>query len=90
MSDETLTISAILADIAPNGRSAGGLLGNTAAADDWPETRRESAGRKAKSISRNVEIGWSEPPSAQELALFCLMTGIRSRLQAATTNIPMR
>lgn len=65
MSDETLTISAILADIAPNGRSAGGLLGNTAAADDWPETRRESAGRKAKSISRNVEIGWSEPPSAQ-------------------------
>ncbi|MCZ7447080.1 FHA domain-containing protein [Agrobacterium rhizogenes] len=65
MSDEPLTISAILADIAPNGRSAGGLLGNTATADDWPETRREGPGRKAKSISRNVEIGWNEPPSAQ-------------------------
>ncbi|WP_332909341.1 type VI secretion system-associated FHA domain protein [Agrobacterium leguminum] len=65
MSDEPLTISAILADIAPNGRSAGGVMGNTASADDWSETWREGAKRKAKSISRNVEIGWSEPPSAR-------------------------
>ncbi len=64
MSDEPLTISAILADIAPNGRSAGGVMGNTASADDWSETWREGAKRKAKSISRNVEIGWSEPPAA--------------------------
>nr|WP_142781231.1 FHA domain-containing protein [Agrobacterium sp. T29] len=65
MSDEPLTISAILADIAPNGRSAGGVMGNTASADDWSETWREGAKRKAKSISRNVEIGWSEPPAAR-------------------------
>ncbi|MCZ7910294.1 FHA domain-containing protein [Agrobacterium leguminum] len=67
MSDEPLTISAILADIAPNGRSAGGVMGNTASADDWSETWREGAKRKAKSISRNVEIGWSEPPSARAI-----------------------
>ncbi|MFJ1311589.1 type VI secretion system-associated FHA domain protein [Agrobacterium sp. P15N1-A] len=65
MSDEPLTISAILADIAPNGRSAGGVMGNTASADDWSETWREGAKRKAKSISRNVEIGWNEPPAAR-------------------------
>ncbi|QCL96942.1 FHA domain-containing protein [Agrobacterium tumefaciens] len=65
MSDEPLTISAILADIAPNGRSAGGVMGNTASADDWSETWREGAKRKAKSISRNVEIGWSEPPATR-------------------------
>lgn len=65
MSDEPLTISAILADIAPNGRSAGGVMGNTASADDWSETWREGAKKKAKSISRNVEIGWSEPPAAR-------------------------
>ncbi|WP_454687659.1 type VI secretion system-associated FHA domain protein [Agrobacterium leguminum] len=65
MSDEPLTISAILADIAPNGRSAGGVMGNTASADDWSETWREGTKRKAKSISRNVEIGWSEPPAAR-------------------------
>ncbi|WP_194287749.1 type VI secretion system-associated FHA domain protein [Agrobacterium sp. ICMP 6402] len=64
MSDEPLTISAILADIAPNGRSADGVLGNTISLDDWPETRRDSSGRKARSISRNVEIGWNAPPSA--------------------------
>lgn len=68
MSDEPLTISAILADIAPNGRSAGGVMGNTASADDWSETWREGAKRKAKSISRNVEIGWSEPPSARGIS----------------------
>ncbi|WP_374997301.1 MULTISPECIES: type VI secretion system-associated FHA domain protein [unclassified Agrobacterium] len=65
MSDEPLTISAILADIAPNGRSAEGVMGNAASADDWSETWREGAKRKAKSISRNVEIGWSEPPAAR-------------------------
>ncbi|WFS68838.1 FHA domain-containing protein [Agrobacterium leguminum] len=65
MSDEPLTISAILADIAPNGRSAGGVMGNTASANDWSETWREGAKLKAKSISRNVEIGWSEPPAAR-------------------------
>ncbi|NSY51333.1 FHA domain-containing protein [Agrobacterium tumefaciens] len=68
MSDEPLTISAILADIAPNGRSAGGMMGNTASVDDWSETWREGAKRKAKSISRNVEIGWSEPPAAHGIS----------------------
>lgn len=63
ISDESLTISAILADIAPNGRSASGLLGNTSSPQNWPETGRDGAGRKAKSISRNVEIGWNDPPA---------------------------
>ncbi|MCZ7465598.1 FHA domain-containing protein [Rhizobium rhizogenes] len=64
MSDEPLTISAILADIAPNGRSAGGVLGGTLPQDDWMETGDNAAGPKPKSISRNVEIGWSAPPKA--------------------------
>ncbi|MFS8124025.1 FHA domain-containing protein [Rhizobium sp. BR 250] len=64
MSDEPLTISAILADIAPNGRSAGGVLGNTLPQEDWTQTADGQTGRKAKTISRNVEIGWSAPPNA--------------------------
>ncbi|PDS75635.1 FHA domain-containing protein [Rhizobium sp. L43] len=59
LSDEPLTISAILADIAPGGRTANGILGERAA-DDWGLP--EKAGKKGAASSRSVEIGWSGPP----------------------------
>ncbi|MGO6994140.1 type VI secretion system-associated FHA domain protein [Rhizobium leguminosarum] len=64
LSDEPLTISAILADIAPGGRTANGILGERAR-DDWafPET----GGKKATASSRNVEIGWSGPPEIRSV-----------------------
>ncbi len=64
VSDEQLTISAILSDIAPAGRSASGVLGNAIANDDWQDDINHSVPKKGKSISRNVEIGWSGPPSS--------------------------
>ncbi|WHA43710.1 type VI secretion system-associated FHA domain protein [Agrobacterium larrymoorei] len=67
VSDEQLTISAILSDIAPGGRSARGVLGNSSANDDWPDDAKRVQGKKAKSISKNVEIGWSAPPSSAGL-----------------------
>ena len=64
LSDETLTISAILADIAPGGRTASGILGERAN-DDWlpPDGKTRNA-----SSSRNVEIGWSGPPQVEGLS----------------------
>lgn len=64
LSDENLTISAILADIAPGGQTANGILRGQDA-QDWPSA--VSAGgikRKGEtaSSSRNVEIGWNGPP----------------------------
>ncbi|WP_064684026.1 FHA domain-containing protein [Rhizobium bangladeshense] len=64
LSDEPLTISAILADIAPGGRTASGILGERAA-DDL--TLPEQGGRKSVASSRNVEIGWSGPPETRSL-----------------------
>lgn len=58
MSDEPLTISAILADIAPGGRTATGILGNQVA-EDWLEP---IAKKEGPSPSRNVDIGWNGPP----------------------------
>ncbi|WP_117190284.1 FHA domain-containing protein [Rhizobium terrae] len=59
MSDEPLTISAILSDIAPGGRTATGILGERMG-DDWPP---QSVDRKQGVVSsRNVEIGWVGPP----------------------------
>ncbi len=55
LSDERLTISAILSDIAPGGKSANGILGSRQV-DDWPETK------PVATTSRSVEIGWSGPP----------------------------
>ncbi|WP_049732070.1 type VI secretion system-associated FHA domain protein [Rhizobium ecuadorense] len=64
LSDEPLTISAILADIAPGGRTASGILGERRS-DDWafPET----SGKKGAASSRNVEIGWSGPPEIRSV-----------------------
>ncbi|RWX81500.1 FHA domain-containing protein [Neorhizobium lilium] len=62
LSDDRLTISSILSDIAPGGRTATGILGERIG-DDWPiapSSRKEGA-----ASSRNVEIGWSGPPEIQ-------------------------
>lgn len=56
LSDETLTISSILADVAPGGHSADSVLGAREASE------LPSAQARSTSPSRNVEIGWSGPP----------------------------
>ncbi|WP_105386341.1 FHA domain-containing protein [Neorhizobium alkalisoli] len=62
VSDEPLTISAILADIAPGGSIATGILGERAA-DEWAASIPGS--KENKAVSRQVEIGWSGPPEIQ-------------------------
>ncbi|RUM07962.1 type VI secretion system-associated FHA domain protein [Rhizobium chutanense] len=64
LSNEPLTISAILADIAPGGRTASGILGERAS-DDW--ALPENGSKKGAASSRNVEIGWSGPPETRSL-----------------------
>ncbi len=61
MSDEPLTISAILADIAPGGRTATGVLGNKMS-EEWLEP---IAKKEGPSPSRNVDIGWNGPPEVR-------------------------
>jgi len=64
LSDETLTISAILADVAPGGATATGILGERGGQDwvtDVPVPKQGAAS------SRNVEIGWSGPPDVNAL-----------------------
>ncbi|TWF50061.1 FHA domain-containing protein [Neorhizobium alkalisoli] len=61
LSDEPLTISAILADIAPGGSSAGGILGDREV-EPWSMSSRDP---DSKSTSRNVEIGWNGPPTLE-------------------------
>ncbi|WP_054157436.1 FHA domain-containing protein [Rhizobium sp. AAP43] len=63
LSDEPLTISAILSDIVPGGRIAGGILGASETAE-LPV--RPSIAIKGVSSSRNVEIGWSGPPDPRD------------------------
>ncbi|WP_337270441.1 FHA domain-containing protein [Oryzifoliimicrobium ureilyticus] len=67
MSDETPTISSILADIAPGGRTSRSVLGDNRLTEELPQSGLEDSGRVRKTISRNVEIGWSEPPSSSNL-----------------------
>ncbi|MCF1472628.1 FHA domain-containing protein [Agrobacterium vitis] len=74
VSSETLTISSILADIAPNGTTARGLLGDRQVEEPWKQTRPSERGMsggaiqsdrradKEKSFTRHVDIGWSGPP----------------------------
>ncbi|ULR47330.1 FHA domain-containing protein [Rhizobium sp. K102] len=64
LSDEPLTISAILADIAPGGHTANGILGERTA-DGW--SLSEQTGKKGAASSRNVEIGWSGPPEIRTM-----------------------
>lgn len=59
LSDEPLTISAILADISPGGHMARGVLGERTF-EDWLEPQ---AGQRTNlAPSHNIEIGWSGPP----------------------------
>ncbi|GES41697.1 FHA domain protein [Rhizobium sp. ERR 922] len=60
LSDERLTISSILADIAPGGGTATGVLGQRNG-DDWIAGLAQSS-KNGKSPSRNVDIGWNGPP----------------------------
>ena len=60
LSDERLTISSILADIAPGGGTATGVLGQRNG-DDWIAALSQST-KNGKSPSRNVDIGWNGPP----------------------------
>ena len=60
LSDETVTISSILADIAPGGSTATGVLGERSG-DDWIAALPQWS-NKGKSPSRNVDIGWNGPP----------------------------
>ncbi len=60
LSDERLTISSILADIAPGGGTATGVLGQRNG-DDWIAALAQSS-KNGKSPSRNVDIGWNGPP----------------------------
>ncbi|MDQ0454588.1 FHA domain-containing protein [Rhizobium paknamense] len=59
LSDENLTISAILSDIAPGGRVAKGILGERGGDEPWLADETKP---KGKSLSRHVDIGWSGPP----------------------------
>jgi len=67
LSDETLTISSILADIAPGGQTATGILGERAN-DDWPPQADAATMKRNGTSSRDVEIGWSGPPEVEGLA----------------------
>lgn len=58
ISEEPLTISAILADIAPGGSSGRGILGDR----DGGELPVPKEPRPGAPSSRNVDIGWNGPP----------------------------
>ncbi|MGO4333912.1 FHA domain-containing protein [Labrys sp. KB_33_2] len=71
VSEENLTITAILADIAPGGQTATGVMGGRVS-DDWPLQQANAsrpAGRKAEAApsSRHVEIGWNGPPDPKAI-----------------------
>jgi len=67
LSDEPLTISSILADIAPGGRAAAGILGERVA-EDWSVP--VATEKEGSSPSRNVEIGWNGPPEIRSVTKF--------------------
>jgi type VI secretion system protein ImpI len=62
LSDESLTISSILSDIAPNGSTARGIMGERMAEEPWKQTPASSTTKNAKTLTRNVDIGWRGPP----------------------------
>jgi type VI secretion system protein ImpI len=62
LSDEPLTISSILADIAPGGHAARGILGEHDP-DNWSSGSPPERPAKGAPSSRNVEIGWDGPPA---------------------------
>ena len=60
LGDETVTVTSILADIAPGGSMANGILGRRDAEPTWPAGGKSAT--DAGGPSRNVEIGWAGPP----------------------------
>lgn len=62
LSDETPTISSILSDIAPNGKTACGIMGERGAEEPWKQAPPASGARNGKTLTRNVDIGWNGPP----------------------------
>jgi type VI secretion system protein ImpI len=60
LGDDTVTVTSILADIAPGGSMANGILGRRDAEPAWPAGGNPA--QDAGSPSRNVEIGWGGPP----------------------------
>ena len=65
LSDEPLTISSILADVAPGGSTGNGILGRRGS-DEWSDLPVVAPQKKTGATSsRNVEIGWSGPPSIE-------------------------
>ncbi|OLP42541.1 FHA domain-containing protein [Rhizobium oryziradicis] len=64
LSDESLTISSILSDIAPNGKTARGIMGERVAEEPWA-VAPTSSGKSGKTLTRNVDIGWSGPPEVK-------------------------
>lgn len=62
LSDENLTISSILSDIAPNGKTARGIMGERLAEEPWAQPPASSSSKSGKTLTRNVDIGWSGPP----------------------------
>lgn len=65
LSDESLTISAILSDIAPHGHTATGVMGRFATGDETDysvPSPTSKPGSQPVPSSRNVEIGWNGPP----------------------------
>lgn len=65
LSDESLTISSILSDIAPNGKTARGIMGERVAEEPWAVPPTSSSGKSGKTLTRNVDIGWSGPPEVK-------------------------
>ncbi|TDK39697.1 FHA domain-containing protein [Rhizobium deserti] len=69
LSDEPLTISAILADISSGGSSASGILGERQV-EEWSMSAKgvvpdRDRSRQGAPSSRNVEIGWGGPPQLE-------------------------
>lgn len=65
MGDEPLTITSIIADVAPGGRTANGLIpGRTG--DDWLDAQAGGAA-PSKRAERHADLGWSGPPQPQLL-----------------------
>lgn len=67
LSDEPLTISSILADVAPGGHTGNGILGRRG--DDLTDLPPAAPSKKAGvKSSRDVEIGWEGAPPIDGLA----------------------
>lgn len=65
LGDDNLTISSILADVAPSSRTASGLRGAAGAGDGWLADM--SGDDPSPQSSRNVEIGWRSAPDTNGL-----------------------